>query len=83
MYTQKGDRVTAQSLLSESLNLCVQYDDPLGQAETRREIGRLHIITNALEEARSILEEARDQFTALGAQHDVEATQNLIDGLGT
>ena len=82
MYTAKSDRVTAHSLLTESLTLCERYDDPLAQAETRREIGRLHISTNALEEARDILETARDQFTALGAQHDIEVTQNLIDGLG-
>lgn len=79
MYTAKGDYSTAHSLLTESLNLCDQYNDPLAHAETRRQIGILHISTNETEQARNTLETARQEFETLGAQHDAQITQNLID----
>ena len=64
-----------------SLDLCQQYEKPLGIAEVQREIGKLHLAQNEPDQARTHLEIARNQFTQLGAQHDVSITTEILQSL--
>ncbi|MBI4552056.1 MAG: hypothetical protein HY710_07320, partial [Candidatus Latescibacteria bacterium] len=74
---------TAARLLQDSLRLNEEYTNPLGSAETHREIGKLHAAWGHTTEARASFESALSGFRKLGAQTDAAEVERLLDTIGT
>ena len=85
-----GDLVEGESLLRESVDLCVQANAPYGQGLALLELGRLYLrmapsnVSDELEwHERTLrtLEEAAEQFERLGAAYDLDLTRSAIGQL--
>ncbi len=81
-FALRRDWGTAEQLFRDSLSLNEEYGNPLGAAETRRDLGKMLSDQGGRNsEARTALRQALENFRRLGAQADVRAVEELISDL--
>ncbi len=73
---------TAESLFRDGLKLNEEYGDPLGVAESLRDLGKMQVAQKHRQDARASLEASLAEFRKLGAETDIAEVENLISELG-
>ena len=66
-------------MFRHGLQLNEECDNPLGLAETLRDLGKMQIDQGQKQEARETLETALGEFRKLGAQTDINQIEALLE----
>jgi len=80
-FVMRKEWGTAESLFRDALKLKEAYGDPLGVAETLRDLGKMQLAQKHKQEGRKTLETSLAEFRKLGAEGDAADVQGLIQGL--
>lgn len=81
LFTLREQWPTAAALFADSLRLNEEYENPLGLAETHRDVGRLQAARGNPTDARASLSTALEGFRSLQAHADGATVERLLSEL--
>lgn len=78
-FSMRKDWATAAGLFADSIRLNEELNDPLGLAESYRDLGKMHVARGHKQDAKTAFSEALAGFKKIGAQADIAEVESLLE----
>ena len=77
-FVMRKEWTAAECLFRDSLRLNEEYANPLGVAETHRDLGKMQVLQGHKSDARASFAAALSEYRKLGAQADIAEVERLM-----